>query len=175
MAHQPADSEGGSDSRSEWSRIKEIGDFDEFFEAAEAYFREKSIRRYGKEIFTLSEDDEGLMASIKSGDPERQMMALTALELLRYVYHPQIAEACIEYIESGSNLGVREGCLGYLRITATEKHDDRIIGVLENCASRLKSCGKSQDDEVICALINLYLESHRRSIENNAEPGSGSS
>jgi hypothetical protein len=60
----------------EWYRISKLDNFDEYFKAARAYWRDMLIRRFGSDLLTLSASEAEVLDYVKSGDPERMRMAL---------------------------------------------------------------------------------------------------
>ena len=72
MFKQPDDVDDAWDDRAEAERIRSMSDLDESLAAYEKYFAHMLVLRFGKEILSLSVDDQGLLVSMKSGDTERQ-------------------------------------------------------------------------------------------------------
>ena len=158
MANKPYDHTDGWDHLAACDKIMELSDFDEIWQALKLHFKRLLVWRFGKEIITLSRDDERLLAYVKTGEPERQKMALSSLVELRYIYHPEIVEKCVEIIEFGDGIELRWSSARYLGSAAGRKDDDRVISILENCASRLMNSRKSKEDDCILVCINWELD-----------------
>jgi hypothetical protein len=129
----------------------------ELIEDGREFFRHNVISRYGDEILNLSQDDERLLAHMESGQPELLRRALDCMVHIHLFVHPRIVEICGDYMEFGAHSKIRNLCILYFCEMLTHRAGERVRGILNGCAERLRRSPMTKEDEYVVKYIEMAV------------------